>query len=111
MILDKINELISTLDQSLTKIEKTKLLVNEINGMIKATHDDVLKPKLSAVLSISNECPKCLKMTYPPRMIIIAEIIDKDMALRKQNKNLTESKHDSIPKTPQGIHQRFMAIK
>ena len=34
MILDKINELISTLDQSLTKIEKAKFIVNEINALI-----------------------------------------------------------------------------
>ena len=55
MILDKINELISVLDQSLTKLEKTKFLVNEINGMIKATHDDVLKPMAETFTNIMNK--------------------------------------------------------
>jgi len=55
MILDKINELISTLDQSLTKIEKAKFIVNEINGMIKATHDDVLKPIAETFTNIINK--------------------------------------------------------
>ena len=55
MILDKINELISTLDQSLTKIEKAKFIVNEINGMIKATHDDVLKPMSETFTNVINK--------------------------------------------------------
>jgi hypothetical protein len=55
MILDKINELISTLDQSLTKMEKAKLIVNEINGMIKATHDDVLKPMAETFTNVINK--------------------------------------------------------
>ena len=55
MILDKINELISALDQSLTKLEKTKLIVSEINGMIKATHDDVLKPMSETLTNFMNK--------------------------------------------------------
>jgi len=55
MILDKINELISTLDQSLTKMEKAKSIVNEINGMIKATHDDVLKPMAETFTNVINK--------------------------------------------------------
>lgn len=55
MILDKINELLSVLDQSLTKLEKTKFLVHEINGMIKATHDDVLKPMSETFTNFMNK--------------------------------------------------------